>query len=347
MKKKILPIIMALLVGGLLLAGLCYFFLQQGEVGQERLTLFGNVDIRQVELAFNGSERIAAIRVEEGASVSKGQVLAVLETRRLHQLVTRAEAQVAGQNQEVRKLQKGTRQEEISKLKAEVAGAKSEAANAARTYQRLQPLAAQALASQEQADEAGARAEISRARLRMAAESLNLAQAGPRQEDIAAASARLEAMKAELEIARTNLEDARLVAPDQGVIQNRILQPGDMASPQRPVFTLALTNPVWVRAYVPQPAMGKIYPGMRARIHSDSYPGKTYEGWIGYISPTAEFTPKSVQTEEVRTDLVYQLRVYACNPQNQLRLGMPATVVIPLDQPAEEGGDIPLCREGP
>jgi HlyD family secretion protein len=82
--------------GGLLGASLWYFFLRQGEVGQERLTLFGNVDIRQVELAFNGSERIAAIRVEEGASVNKGQVLAVLETRRLHQLVTMAEAQVAG-----------------------------------------------------------------------------------------------------------------------------------------------------------------------------------------------------------------------------------------------------------
>ena len=119
-----------------------------------------------------------------------------------------------------------------------------------------------------------------------------------------------------------------------------------MASPQRPVFTLALTNPIWIRAYVPQTDMGKIFPGMRAQINTDSYPDKTYEGWVGYISPTAEFTPKSVETPEVRTELVYQVRVYACNPRNELRLGMPATVTIPLDQPREKAGDIPACKEG-
>ncbi len=345
MKQKILRIIIVLLLLGFVGVGLWYFFLRGAEITQGSLTLFGNVDIRQVELAFNASERIAEIRVEEGESVKKGQLLAVLETRRMQQQVNRAEAQLAGQSEEVRKLENGTRAEEIRKLQAEVAATRSEAANAEKTFQRLRPLAAQSLASQDQTDEAGARAEITRARVRMAEESLSLAQAGPRREDIAAAKARLEAMKAELDIARKNLEDARLVAPDNAVIQNRILQPGDMASPQRPVFTLALINPVWIRAYVSQPDMGKIFPGMRARIHTDSYPDKTYEGWLGYISPTAEFTPKSVETQDVRTDLVYQLRVYACNPQNELRLGMPATVIIALDQPRDQTGNVPVCKK--
>jgi HlyD family secretion protein len=346
MKKRIIRIFIALLLLAAVGFGVWYFFFRESETDENKLVLYGNVDIRQVELAFNANERIAEIRVEEGESVEKGQILALLETRRLEQAVKRAEAQLDAQREEVVKLETGTREEEIRKARAEAAAAKTEAENAEKTFRRLRPLAAKNLASQEQTDEAESKAEAARARLNAAEETLNLALAGPRREDIAAAKARLEAIKAELDIARKNLEDAQLIAPDHAVVQNRILQPGDMASPQRPVFTLALTNPVWVRAYVPQTDMGKIFPGMRAHIKTDSYPDKTYEGWIGYISPTAEFTPKSVETPEVRTELVYQVRVYACNPQNELRLGMPATVIVPLDQDREEAGDIPDCPEG-
>ena len=105
-----------------------------------------------------------------------------------------------------------------------------------------------------------------------------------------------------------------------------MLEPGDMASPQKPVFTLALTDPLWVRAYVPSPTSGKMRLGAAAQVTTDSYPGKRYRGWVGFISPTAEFTPKSVETQEVRTALVYQVRVFVCAPQDELRLGMPATV---------------------
>jgi len=345
MKKKFFRIIIGFFLLVLIGTGIWFFFLRQETVNEQILTLYGNVDIRQVELAFNANERIAQILVEEGASVAKGDILALLETRSLQQMVNRAAAQLAAQREIVTKLENGTRQEEIRKLQAELSAARIEAANAEKNYERLRPLAADNLAAQDQVDDARARAEGSRARVNMAEESLNLAEAGPRQEDIAEARARLEAMKAELDIARKNLEDAHLIAPADAVIENRILQPGDMASPQRPVFTLALINPIWVRAYASQPDLGKIFPGMKAGIHTDSYPGKTYQGWVGYISPTAEFTPKSVETEDVRTDLVYQVRIYACNPQNQLRLGMPATVTIALDQSRQGGTGLPDCSE--
>ena len=106
-----------------------------------------------------------------------------------------------------------------------------------------------------------------------------------------------------------------------------------MASPQKTVYTVALTDPLWVRAYVSEPDLGKIYEGMKARVVTDSFPDKEYDGWIGFISPTAEFTPKPVETRELRTKLVYQIRVFVKNPHNELRLGMPATVKIPLVQP--------------
>ncbi len=113
-----------------------------------------------------------------------------------------------------------------------------------------------------------------------------------------------------------------------------------MASPSVPAFTMALTNPLWVRAYVPETYMARIYLGMKASITTDGFPGKVFQGWIGYISPTAEFTPKSVETPELRTRLVYEVRVYACNPQNELRLGMPATVTVALNQAVPSANQI-------
>ena len=124
-----------------------------------------------------------------------------------------------------------------------------------------------------------------------------------------------------------------------------MLEPGDMASPQKPVYTLALTDPKWVRVYVPETDLGRIRPGSVAEIATDSSPDRRYRGWVGYISPSAEFTPKSVETREVRTTLVYEVRVFVCAPADGLRLGMPATVSIAPDQPAAGGAQDP-CRGG-
>jgi HlyD family secretion protein len=187
-------------------------------------------------------------------------------------------------------------------------------------------------------DDATAALNATAAGLNAARQTFELMVLGPRKEDIAAGKATLRAYEADLALARRELADARLCAPTNGVIRDRILEPGDMASPQKPVFTLALDDPLWVRAYAAETDLGKIRLGMKAEVTTDSYPDKRYEAWIGFISPTAEFTPKSVETAEVRTKLVYQVRVFVRNPQGELRLGMPAVVTIPVSSNASETG---------
>lgn len=295
------------------------------------LILYGNVDIRQVQLSFNGSDRIAQLLVKEGDAVKKGQLLATLDTVRLTSNVELQKAQLASQQQIVSRLEAGSRPEEILKAQADVDAARIDAENAERVYQRSKTLVEQNFVAKQQADDAHAAADAAKAKLHSLQEVLKLVQIGPRKEDIAQAKAALNANQAALDVARKALADASLYAPDNGVIQGRILEPGDMASPQRPVYTLALTDPIWVRAYVQETALGKLKPGMTAEISTDSYPGKHYRAWVGFISPTAEFTPKTVETTEVRSNLVYQVRVFVCNAQNELRLGMPATVTISLD----------------
>ncbi|MBK1727565.1 efflux RND transporter periplasmic adaptor subunit [Halorhodospira neutriphila] len=346
-KRAALMAAAVLLIAG---GGLGYWLWQPlaGEDAADTLRLHGNVDIREASLAFNGAQRIAAMHAEEGDRVEAGELLAELETERLEEAVARAEARVEAQRQRLRELESGSRPQEIRKAEADLELAQATARNAKRSWKRLKALREDGHTSEEAVDNARAAYEEARARVHAAEQGLSLARLGPREEAIAAARATLQARKAELALARRDLEEAELRAPTAGVIRERLLEPGDMASPQKPAYTLARTDPVWVRAYLPEPQLGRIRPGMAAEIRTDTFPDKRYDAWIGAISPTAEFTPKTVQTERVRTDLVYEVRIHACNPQGELRLGMPATVTIPLGQEEKEGsGRDAACNGSP
>ncbi|MCG6897868.1 MAG: efflux RND transporter periplasmic adaptor subunit [Thiocapsa sp.] len=331
MSKKPLIVWSLLIAAG---AG-AYWWTQGGDApkSESELTLYGNVDIREVNMAFGTTEHIGELLVEEGERVKAGQVLGRLETGKLEAAVAAAEAQAAAQEQTLGALRAGSRSQEIRRARAQADALKAKARTAQITFQRQQKLARQKLVAPEDLDQARAAADAAEAEAEAAEQTYGLAVAGPRAEEIAYAEAQLRAQRAKLALAREQLADATLKAPATGIVRERILQPGDMASPQTPALTLALMNPLWVRAYVPEPDLGRIVPGARATVTTDSFPGKVYRGWVGFISPTAEFTPKNVETPDLRTRLVYQVRVFVCNPDDELRLGMPATVTIPLDQP--------------
>lgn len=309
------------------------------------LTLHGNVDIRQVELAFNANGRIDRVLVREGKRVKQGQLLATLDTERLGLAKAQAEAQAGAQRQVLARLRAGSRPEEIAQARAQRDAARVAVADAETFYQRQVDLVAKNFISRQQADSAAFAVDKARALLKVAEEGLRLAELGPRQEDVAAAAANLKASEAAVAVIERDLSEGGLHAPADGVIENRILQPGDMASPSKPVFTLALTDPVWIRTWLLEGDLGRVPVGARAVVSTDSHPEKRYKAWVGFVSPSAEFTPKSVETAEVRTSLVYQARVFVCEGQDRLRLGMPATVTIPLDQtPPPEVHD--PCRDG-
>jgi HlyD family secretion protein len=134
-----------------------------------------------------------------------------------------------------------------------------------------------------------------------------------------------EKNKAETERALTNLEDTQMYCPTDGVVLTRIREPGSVLNPGEPVFTVSIKNPVWIRAYISEPDLGKIYFGMPAEIITDTKGLQTFKGHIGFISPVAEFTPKTVQSLDLRTDLVYRLRIYVDDPTHALKQGMPVT----------------------
>jgi len=295
----------------------------------KELALYGNVDLRQVQLAFNNSERIVAVLVQEGDRVRRGQVLARLDTSRLQPQVAQAEAQATAQRQVVERLHHGSRPEEIAQARANFDLAKADATKARQDLTRLDALLPKKAVSQSDFDAGKATLNMAVAKLQVSQKALDLAVIGPRAEDIAQAEAQLKASEAQTQLLRQQLADAELVAPVHGVVRTRIMETGEMSSPQKPVFSLAITDPKWVRAYVSEPDLGRVRPGMAASVVVDSFADRRFEGWVGFVSPVAEFTPKAVQTDELRTSLVYEVRVFVKDPAEELRLDMPATVHLP------------------
>ncbi len=298
------------------------------------LSLSGNVDVHEVELGFRVSGRIADLKVQEGARVSAGESLGALDRVPFETDVAAAQADVNQARAQLEKTVRGYRVEEIAQARASVAQREADLANAQVTLRRQQDLIAAGLVTHQQIDDAEARMQQSKAQLAAAREQLTLERRGSRPEDIAAQKASLAAAQARLSKAETALADATLLAPSAGIVSVRAREPGAIVQAGQTVYTLALTEPVWIRAYVPQPRLGRIKPGMAVHVSIDSVPGKEYEGTVGFISPEAEFTPKSVQTDQVRDDLVYRFRVIMADPDNVFRQGMPVTVQVSAAQPA-------------
>ena len=332
MNKRILALTLAVLAA----AGAAWWLThRQPQIHQ--IVLYGNVDLREVDLAFNDSQRIASVLVQEGDRVRKGEVLARLDTSRLRPQLAQAEARAAAQRAVVQRLHHGSRPEEIAQARANLMLAQADARQARDNYRRVEALYGSSsgrAVSRQSLDDSRAQADVADARVIVSRKALQLALLGPRKEDVAQAEAMLAGDQAQVALAEQELADAQLRAPLDAVVRSRIAEPGDMASPQKTAFTLAITNPKWVRAYVSETDLGRVRPGMAATVAVDSFPGKCFQGWVGFISPVAEFTPKTVETQELRSSLVYEIRVFVKDPGDELRLGMPATVYLAAS-PAE------------
>ena len=293
------------------------------------LTLYGNVDIRQVALGFRAAGRIETMAFEEGDRVTGGQLMASLDKGPLQDSLALFAAQVAVAEASVAKLEAGSRPAEIAQASAAVEERKTALTNAQKILERQEELAKTGAVSRQALDDAQAQHDAAEARLESAQEALALAQEGPRAEDIAIARAELEAARARVAQAKRQLDDAELNAPADGVILTRVQEPGAIVATGATVYALSLVAPVWVRSYVSEPDLGRLHPGMMVEVLTDSRPETPYVGQIGFISPVAEFTPKSVETEALRSDLVYRLRVIIKEPDEALRQGMPVTVRFP------------------
>ncbi len=294
-------------------------------------TLYGNVEIRQVDLSFNAEGTVLAMPKREGDRVKQGETIAELDRATYQSALNLAMARRDAAQAQLDVLLAGTRREEVDQARANLAAAQASLANAESTFSRQKDLAARNVSSQQQLDDARMALDSAVARLGQTHAALAEAINGPRAEDIAAARAQLRAAEAILDLSRTQLSHTQLIAPANGMIMTRVIEPGTVVLPAANVYSMALDDEVWVRAFAPEPLLPRLAPGTEVVLTTDGN-RKSYRGRIGYVSPAAEFTPKTVETPELRTQLVYRLRIRVEQPDDGVRQGMPITVQLPAVQ---------------
>ncbi|MEP7132906.1 MAG: efflux RND transporter periplasmic adaptor subunit [Acidobacteriota bacterium] len=307
MKKRSLFLGAVILLAG----GAFWAFRSRG--GEKPLVLSGSIEARDVEVGSLLGGRVAAVPVAEGAQVARGQPLVVFETALIDLQLRQQEARVAEARANLAKTRRGPRVEDIARSRAE-------ADNAERERRRQRALLDQGVIGQQAYDVAATAARTS-------TETLREKERGSRSEDIDAAAAALQREEAQLAYLERQKSESVVAAPSDGIVQSIDLRPGDLVAANQPVAKLIEPSQIWVRVYVPEPALGRVRVGQAAAVRVDTFPNRTFPGRVVEIRTSAEYTPRNVQTLEQRMDTVFGVKI-GIDPAPELKPGMAASVVI-------------------
>ncbi len=276
MRQFIFPLLLFLFIIASLVSMSVFFARENTTI----LTLYGNVDVRQVQLGFRLTGRLEKMNFDEGDRIKKGNLMATLEKKPFLDFVNEAKAQYQSLQFSLE--------------------------NATLLYERRKQLLNTQGITQEEYE-------------------TSLAQKNEM-------SANVNEKYAALQASVTDLNDTDLFAPIDGFVFVRMNEPGAIIKAGEPVYILVPTDPIWIQAYVSAEQLSYLKLDMKAKIMTDTSEGKIYEGKIGFISPTAVFTPKTIDISQLRTDLVYAVRIYLIDSDSYLHDGMPVTVRIPLNE---------------
>lgn len=328
MKKVMIPLLVAAVVAAIVLA---LKYRQSGpRTGPDMLRVSGNIEATTVDVSFRIAGWVKERPVDEGYAVKAGDLVAKLDDTELAQQVAQNKGAVSQAEAALAELLAGSRPEEKAAAAANVASAQASAAKAKVDLARAERLRATDTISAQEYDAARAAFDVAAAQAASAEATRELVDIGPRQEEIDQARSRLAQAQQALAISETRQAYATLPVPTTGVVLSKNVEPGEYVVPGTPVVTIGDLANVWLRGYVSETDLGRIKLGQSARVSTDTYPGKVYEGRVGFISSEAEFTPKNVETQKERVKLVYRIKIDVPNPSMELKPGMPADAEIDL-----------------
>jgi HlyD family secretion protein len=327
--KRLIPVVVLLAVA---VAAGVYFYprLTKKAAPVNEIALSGNIEAHESLVSFKVPGRIVDLPVEEGQQVEQGDLLARLDDADYKQKVRIDEATVDVRQSNLALTLAGTREQEIKASQQAMIDAEADLEEKKLDNDRAQTLFSKDEIAAQDRDLAATALKRAEATFKAAEQRYNEAVEGSRKEDITIARANLAEANANLGLSRIDLSYATLLAPSSGVITVRQAELGEVVAPGTPVVTLADLDHIWLRAYIAETDLGRIHWGQEATITTDTYPGKQYQGRISFISPDAEFTPKSVQTYQERVTLVYRIKIDIDNPNHELKPGMPADAHLQL-----------------
>ncbi len=330
-RRIIVPLIV---LAAVIAAALIVHALIASSQSRNTLRVSGNIEVTEVQMSFRIPGWVQRRAVDEGYTVHKGELIALLDKTELEQDVRQLEAARNMAKAALAELLAGSRPQEISASKATVERAKAEVTYWESEYERQAGLVRTGAITQSQFDSTRMSLNVAQAALAEAKEKDALVVIGPRQEDIDQAKHRLKQAEENLAIAQTRLSYATLDSPLDGVVLSKNVEEGEYVAAGTPIVTIGNLQDMWLRAYIPATELGKVKLGQQADVRTDSYPGKVYKGHITFIAQETEFTPKTVQTNKERVKLVYRIKITIDNPNNELKAAMPADADIHLDSAA-------------
>jgi HlyD family secretion protein len=327
MKKwmTVIVILVAAVIAAVLLSGRFWKQRDQGVI-----SLSGNVEVTEVDTGFKIPGRIVDLLTDEGKLVQKGGKIAVLESAELESLMAQSRAVLSEALAKLEELKTGSRPQEIAQAAANMKAAEAELVKAKKDYDRAERLYTNEAISASQLDAARSVHDSWVEKVKAAGEQLSLLKEGPRKEVIKAAEDHVQSARAALRVTEERLGDTTLFAPVSGVVLKKNVESGEVVQSGTPVFTIGEIDDPWIKVYIKEDKLALVKLGQRATITVDTYRGKVYEGTVSYISSQAEFTPKTVQTQEERVKLVFGVKVRVKNVNQELKPGMPADVNIHL-----------------
>ena len=288
------------------------------------LVVSGNIEAHESVLSFKTVQsRIVELPFDEGQSVKAGTLIARVDDADYRQQVEIAKAAL-----EVQRRQLATAEQNRVAAEKTVLGDQADLAMKKLDDQRYQELWRRGFAPTQQRDQAATAVAQATAALERD-QALELAAA----RNVELAKANVKSAEEQQAMTEIVLGYTTLTAPIDGVILVREAELGEVAVPGTPVVTLADLDHVWLRAYINETDISRVRFGAEATVTTDTYPGKTYRGRISFISSSAEFTPKTVETHAERVTLVYRIKIDVENPTHELVPGMPADAAIALPAP--------------
>ena len=297
---------------------------------KNKIEASGNIEATNVTVSAKVSGQVTKLFFNEGEMVKTGDTLMTIDHDLLSIQLQQAEAGASAAKAQLSLLIQGARKEDIKRAQDAVIQAKANYDLASTSMERNNRLFKSKSISQQQYDDVSAKYAIAKAQLNSARENLKKLQNFARPEEIQQARANYKRQVAAVNIIKKNISDSYVTAPIGGYIVKKFVEAGESVAPLSSLVMLSNLSYVDLVIYVSETDLGKVKLGQKAVVSVDSYKNKTYEGKVIYISPTAEFTPKNIQTKDERTKLVYAVKIHIHNPDFDLKDGMPADAVINL-----------------
>jgi len=275
----------------------------------------GTIEGTEINVAAEVGGRVLRVPVDEGARVAAGDTLVVINDEEYRLQLKQADANLASQDAAYRLALQGSRKEDLLQAEAAYTAAKAD-------HERMKDLLASATITQKQYDDVYARFVA-------AEQTYAKAKTGLRPEEISGARARRESAAAQVELLQKRIRDCVVLAPVPGTVTLRAVEPGELVGMGSNVVRITFLDRVKLTIYVNEAELGRVKLRQPAEVFTDAYgTSRSFAGTVVYISPSAEFTPKNVQTKEERTKLVFAVKIEVDNPDGALKPGLPADAVL-------------------